>query len=455
VALLLLAVACGCILIKFVLEENEDDRQLQAAIAEADRLDPGWRYEDLEARRIIPPPEVNAAILVALAGSKAMALLNAGTMREDVYDLAREFDLLRPRARLTEKQIASLRASLASAIPVLVEARKVANLPRGNVILDWAPDPIFILLRHADDCTIVCWLLSMDASLRAEDGDLAGAWISCEATLNAARSSGDEPFVQLARVRRHRVDALTGMERVLGQGELPEPALASTQKKLEEEATHPALLISLRGHRAHAHYVFSALQAGKVSLARFKKGSQGEPDPKEQVQAYFSRHEITPAHAWLITYWTRAVEIAKGPPEQQQPGFTKLQKEVAGAPAMSKPILRANEISHFMEADAILGCAIAALAVERYRLKHGRWPDALDDLVAAQLLRRVPVDPFDNKPLRYRPTNDGIVVYSIGRDGDGDGTGVERKNRARVDNDLSRDFSPEFRLWNSDQRGQP
>ena len=44
---------------------------LEEAIAEADRLDPGWRLEDIEKRRTALPPEQNAAIHVAV--------LSAGT----------------------------------------------------------------------------------------------------------------------------------------------------------------------------------------------------------------------------------------------------------------------------------------------------------------------------------------------------------------------------------------
>ena len=35
-------------------------QDLAAAIAETDRLDPGWRFDDLEAQRQLPPPAQNA-----------------------------------------------------------------------------------------------------------------------------------------------------------------------------------------------------------------------------------------------------------------------------------------------------------------------------------------------------------------------------------------------------------
>src|SRR5262249_10053456 len=66
---------------------------------------------------------------------------------------------------------------------------------------------------------------------------------------------------------------------------------------------------------------------------------------------------------------------------------------------------------------AQLRCAIAALAAERYRLKHNNsWPRGLDDLVKDGLLKEVPKDPYDGQSLRLKLTPTGIVVYSVGFD---------------------------------------
>jgi hypothetical protein len=57
--------------------------------------------------------------------------------------------------------------------------------------------------------------------------------------------------------------------------------------------------------------------------------------------------------------------------------------------------------------------AIAVLAVERFRRAHaGALPASLDALVP-DYLSSVPQDPFDGKPLKYRPSADGYVVYSV------------------------------------------
>jgi hypothetical protein len=98
-----------------------------------------------------------------------------------------------------------------------------------------------------------------------------------------------------------------------------------------------------------------------------------------------------------------------------------------------------------IQSQAELRCAIVALAVERYRLVQGAWPESLAALVP-ELLRAVPVDPFDGLPLRFRRTKEGIVIYSIGPDGtDDDGTiDWAKPNGPGVD--LG------FRLWDVSQR---
>lgn len=65
--------------------------------------------------------------------------------------------------------------------------------------------------------------------------------------------------------------------------------------------------------------------------------------------------------------------------------------------------------------------AVTALALRRHQLAHRQLPATLAELVP-QFLPRVPDDPMDGKPLRYRARPDGsFLLYSIGWDGKDDG----------------------------------
>jgi hypothetical protein len=64
---------------------------------------------------------------------------------------------------------------------------------------------------------------------------------------------------------------------------------------------------------------------------------------------------------------------------------------------------------------------VTAIALERYRLRQGRFPADLGALVP-RYLSAVPMDPMSGKPLCYRLNADGtFTLYSVGEDGVDDG----------------------------------
>jgi hypothetical protein len=149
--------------------------------------------------------------------------------------------------------------------------------------------------------------------------------------------------------------------------------------------------------------------------------------------------------------WTQFVEIAKLEPDDRGWKLRELAPTVPASEPGPSHFL-ANAIRALPQHDrryrAILRCIVATLAVERYRLAHDHWPDSLGDLVPAQL-RDVPTDPFDGKPLRYLQLDGGVVIYSVGPDGQDDGGTIDRKNPNRDGTDIG------FRLWDVPHRRQP
>jgi hypothetical protein len=62
-----------------------------------------------------------------------------------------------------------------------------------------------------------------------------------------------------------------------------------------------------------------------------------------------------------------------------------------------------------------------ACALERFRRKHGEYPQTMDALVP-DFIEAVPRDVMDGQPLRYRRVADGrFILYSIGQNGKDDG----------------------------------
>lgn len=73
-------------------------------------------------------------------------------------------------------------------------------------------------------------------------------------------------------------------------------------------------------------------------------------------------------------------------------------------------------------AEANRQLVVTAIALQRYKLRHGNYPSDLTAL-APEFLPALPRDPVDGKPLRYKSNADGTFrLYSVGADGeDNDG----------------------------------
>ena len=207
-------------------------RQLSEKLAELDRTDPGWRLEELEARRPVIAAEENSAIR-ALA---AHALLpspwptypsqNEPTLEESVRELAAP-------VQLSAQQLKILTAAMKEAEAAVKEARTLADMPRGRHSIVYLPDTISILLPHAQPTRNLATVLSYDVLLRAHLGDVDGALESCRAGYNAGRSLGEEPFLicQLVRMNMRSVSHRS-IERTLAQGQPSEAALEALQRLL-------------------------------------------------------------------------------------------------------------------------------------------------------------------------------------------------------------------------------
>jgi hypothetical protein len=106
-------------------------------------------------------------------------------------------------------------------------------------------------------------------------------------------------------------------------------------------------------------------------------------------------------------------------------------------------------------AAANLRLAGAALAVEEYRLKNGRWPKSLDLLVPA-FLEEAPRDPFaDDATIVYRRTATGVQLHSIGQDREDDGGTTRREAKERAGGETADEgWDIVFRLLDPERRGR-
>lgn len=84
------------------------------------------------------------------------------------------------------------------------------------------------------------------------------------------------------------------------------------------------------------------------------------------------------------------------------------------------PSHHGNTLSNDLGRMILFRTVLAALAVERHRLRTESLPDRLQNVVPVHL-DAVPTDPFDGEPLHYKKLTSGCSVYSVGRNRIDDG----------------------------------
>jgi hypothetical protein len=425
--------------------------EVAAAVAETDRLDPGWRVEGLEAQRRLPPAEQNAALQVLKAASlipSSWPARPAGPEEEDAPTAGEVLWHQPPERQLDERQARRLRVDLEQAGPALGAARKLADMPEGRYPVVWAADVLVTRCPWWDAIHSTPALLELDAVLQSEDGHPDAALAAARALVNVGRSLGDEPFFGGPLNRSVcRRDAVLALERTLAQGQPSEKALAAVQEPLAREDAVPLLLPYFRGERALMHAFLTRVDEGHHRISEL--GCVPTRGVGAHAETWLGRPHALHIHARYLGAINEAVEIGKRPLEQQYPLYQEWRRRRGAVENVGDGFtLGGWREDIFLRDHALLRCGVAAVAAERYRREHGDWPGSLADLVPGYL-PAVPLDPFDGAPLRYRRTEGGAVIYSVGEDGRDDGGDPSPP---------AGDYRPRdvvFTLWDVAARRQP
>ena len=146
-------------------------------------------------------------------------------------------------------------------------------------------------------------------------------------------------------------------------------------------------------------------------------------DEKQFLENYQTLIDLVPADP-LAGPWTPALETSRKLQAQlNSAGFERLFSR------MIFPTIE-NATNRIISTQAMAHLTVTALALQRCKLAHGKYPPSLTDLVPG-LLPIVPLDPLDGNPLRYQRGNaEGYLLYAIGPDGtddNGDATKLSKR----------------------------
>jgi hypothetical protein len=433
-------------------------QRLADAIAEADRLDPEWRLADLLAQEPAIPGSENGALLLVDAFRFKNKDGDWGMLQEGYRD--QELFSLRPYHRLPPAKAKMLRDAMTAVEPARMAARKLADRPRGRLNIEWSANPPFSVGSFYNASATV-HLLNYDAQLRAEDGDVEGAMVSARAALHVSGYLSAATESGYFEKQGCYYLALECIEHNLAQGQAGESTLKGLQEILEADDQRSELLPFWRHDRANYERWLALFGEGKTPLSQLPKVSdspklsffpQWLQDFKDRFSAARRLARLPAERAARLRYVTRLVEIAKLPVEDQWPAILEHDATLKDQPWLTRTLAPHGPRVYMVYCRYLAGVrtAMTALAAERFRLRHGRWPKALEELTP-DFLARVPRDPFANAPLRLIALDDGIIIYSVGDDRHDDGGDIP--SNLPPGKPGGRDAG--FRLWDPDKRRQP
>ncbi len=463
--LISVAISCAVALITRWVSLHKAEIAYQGAAAEADARDPGWRWRELLARRQEVRADQNSANCMweaseQISHGEQVSFLIPNPAVEAVFGKRPsprdELESLAPNDSIPKHVVDTLRDALAQASDAVATARRIESLSNGRHDVPWTASPLASPSGHLSESRKIVYLLTFDALATAADGDRDRGLRSCVAALNVARSIGDEPLMtsQLGRIGSGNL-ALTTTERVLGQGAASDPVLRSLQSLLHTEALEPLALIALRGDRAANNEGLDLAYRGEMALQEMLNWRPRQPEGWDVVWHWWHEKQFVRANqAVLIEQLSKLVESAKGPPGELRAGL-QAAEAWASDPDQEHPasvMARALIPAMTKAARAVLryqaACLTAetAIAVERFRLAHHRWPQPLQEIVP-NYLEKLPDDPFGDGPLLYRRTKEGVVIYSVGPNEKDDGGDVQARGGQPPDIG--------FRLYDPEHRGKP
>jgi len=385
---------------------RELTQKLDAIKAQGYPTSPG----ELDAWYTEPPTGQNAATIYGQAfsqmtpQSQTLPWYYSGTS-------SNIFNRTNPITPAAQAELASLVVSNQSALQLLHDGGKLpgtrypVNLSAGHNTL----------LPHLSQLREATRLLSAEALGHALSDQSEAAIDSLVAAMRLGHSLSHEPvFISyLVQVANYTL-TVNALENILNRRSIPEMYLIDLDAELIKAENSLHLTRALAGERSisigHFDNPFSLANGG------------GSVSTSEAFAA--SAYKLSGLqHSDFSTYlefMDKGLAASQLPLAERVPAFNQIDQDLENRisqgrwrmlftsmmiPALSKSGEKSVAVV------AHLRLARLAIMLLSYQAEHdGKLPAKLDELTV------VPLDPFDDKPLRYRQTETGFLIWSIGPD---------------------------------------
>ncbi len=320
---------------------------------------------------------------------------------------------------------------------------RIKEYAGGAIPLSVAENPIDTLLPFLGNVRVAVRLQSLAATARAMDGEAGQLPDDVAVMRRVGHLVAQQPTLvsSLVTIACGSLTVST-VERVCSLTEPAPDALKRIEQILTEMEAEDPLYWGLLGERA----MFVSM--AQWSLNKRRPPTQGIPAlSRLPILRGMGQRDVAAG----LDLYNQMAGVLKNP-QARLTVANELDRQVLALPRyyvftrnVMPSLRRACEMS--LNGTAELRCARAGLAIERYRQAKGAFPADLLELVPAYL-PAVPMDPFDTVPLRYKTTDSGVIIYSIGDDKQDQGGDVA-KTRGQPRKDVG------FVLLRPDQRRLP
>jgi hypothetical protein len=381
-------------------------RQLPAAEREYRAMGLPWTASDL-ARKPAVSDSDNAAILIREVAASG-TLRKLSREHDEIEDLLREGRLADATERMQPYR---------EIVPRIVEA---ARRPDADFKRDWDLGPILLLPEYAEIKNMVR-LLGLEGRLKAQRGDAEGAASRLLDARRLGAHAGREPIL-IAHLVYIACDAiaLRALEDALAAHRGNRAGLARLRSVAEADLPAPQFRNALRGE------MYMGLAGIRnLNYRQIHRLASGKGDAETMMEPASLRRDGVPRgfmeRAFLARHlqmWSEAERRMARRPDDVRAQSLAVQEVSDGlegerrlsylVSAVLFPVFsQAGEA--YVQREAREHAVRAAARVLEFEARNGRFPERLEEVGP------VPLDPFDGEPLRYRRTEEGFRVYSVGR----------------------------------------
>lgn len=361
-----------------------------------------------------------------------------------------------PVAPQEQSPAQDVRLALSRYDSAIEELKPAAKLPYSRFPLEYdKDDPAMIYLPHLAALKSCSQVLQLRAVAELQLGQSDKAAADTQLIFRLIDASHNEPFLISHLVRIAMVNfALQPIYEGLADHKWSDAQLAALDSELAKLDFLADYEQSMRSEAVFSTRMVDYLQrTRKISdyLAMFNGGGPGANQAIDYIfhvlpAGWFHQNKISFAKFYLQDCLPAAdPQKREFLPQVARQAATNLDQAMAhpNSSNLAMKILLSpvkdwlgdqnSTVRKFAYAQESTDLARVAIALERFRLAHGKYPESLNALTS-QFMPEIPHDLIGGQPLKYRLTNGAFILYSIGWNEKDDG-GVSAVKSGAPDSD--------------------